>query len=322
MTTPFLLVVATLIAAILALRFAFPNRFVRLGIRIVRRLCGFRTRSLDVDGTAWPYLVAGPESAPVLMLLHGFGGDKDNWPLYARHLRRACRIVIPDLPGFGDNVRNPAADYRIAAQVPRLHEFINAMGIDRLHLGGNSMGGALALKYTLTYPARVLTLALLNNAGIDGGRKSDIEIAADRGESPLTVSSLDEFDELMALITYRPIPLPRVVKRVIGEEAIRRQQFLHRIFVSLLEEFRQQPFNDQLSALATPTLVIWGQYDRLIDVSCAHVMAAKIPDCTCVIFADTGHVPMLERPDEAAARHLGFLDAYVRQTLSTGAAAA
>ncbi len=317
-----LLFIALLFAAVLVLRFAHPELFVRLGIGAVRRLCGFRTRRIDIEGKTWYYLEGGAASGPVLMLLHGFGGDKDNWPLYARRLRSRYRVVIPDLPGFGESERDLAADYRIAAQVDRLHAFVNGMGIERMHVGGNSMGGALALKYALTHPTRVLTLALLNNAGINGAKKSDLEIAAERGESPLTVASLGEFDDLMAFITYRPIPLPRVVKQVIGEEAIRRKPLLDRIFLSLFQEFRQEPLDDELSSLAPPTLIIWGRHDRLIDVSCARIMAERIPDNRCVILEQTGHVPMLERPDVTAALHRDFLEEYERSQQISQAAAA
>lgn len=307
MTTPFLLVVATLIAAILALRFAFPNRFVRLGIRIVRRLCGFRTRSLDVDGTAWPYLVAGPESAPVLMLLHGFGGDKDNWPLYARRLAREYRVYVPDLPGFGANAKNPDADYSTTAQARRLLRFLDVLGCERAHVGGNSMGGLIALRLALMAPERVASLALLNNAGVRGSKRSELELAAERGESPLTVSTREEFEQLLSFVTHRRVPLPGVVRQVLSDFAIAQHDFWDTIFWGLFEEISNAPLNDELAAIRAPTLIIWGRHDRLIDVSCCEVLKGGIADSECVIFEDIGHLPMLERPRASSAAHLAHL---------------
>ncbi len=308
MTNAVLAIAAVLFVAFLAVYFVFPERFVEVLRHVVRRACRLRTRSIDVDGDTWHFLEGGPVSGEVLLLLHGFGGDKDNWPLYAFKLARRYRVIIPDLPGFGDSRRDGTADYRIAAQAVRLREFIRALGIERLHVGGNSMGGFLALKFALVYPETVTTLALLNNAGVRGTNKSELELAAERGESPLTVSNMQEFEELLAFIVHRPILVPGALKRVLGENAIAHREFLDSIFWSLTEEIQDRPLNDELHRVSAPTLILWGRHDRLIDVSCAEVMARKIPDNRCIVFEGTGHVPMLECPAEASRIHLEFLN--------------
>jgi pimeloyl-ACP methyl ester carboxylesterase len=155
-------VAIVLLAVFLVAYVAFPKRLVAIGLSAARRLCGFRSRSIEVNGDAWHYLEGGPESAETLVLLHGFGADKDNWPLYGRALKKDYRVFIPDLPGFGQSTRRPDADYRIGAQTERLQSYIRAMGIDKFHIAGNSMGGCLALNYALTYPGHVHTVALLN----------------------------------------------------------------------------------------------------------------------------------------------------------------
>lgn len=312
--TSVIVAIAALFAALVIFRFSRPKAFVRFLLLATRRVLGFRTRSIDVGGTRWPYLVGGPESGEVLLLLHGFGGDKDNWPLYARSLRRSYRVIIPDLPGFGENARDPDADYGMPAQAERLLEFVEALGIDSFHIGGNSMGGFLALRFTLAYPARILSLALLNNAGVTGETKSELEIATEKGESLLTVSSREEFDRLMAFIVYRPIPLPGVIKQTLCNDLIAHQPFMDRIFWALFEEIQSQPLNDRLASVVAPTLIMWGRQDRLIDVSCTDVMKARIPDSRCVVFEETGHVPMLERPAESAAVHLEHLNAHCAAT--------
>ncbi len=307
MTIAVLAIATGLFVAFLLLYFVFPERLVGGLRRLIRRACRLRLRSIDVAGETWPFLEGGPAAGEVLLLLHGFGGDKDNWPLYAFKLTSRYRVIIPDLPGFGESRRDAAADYRIAAQTARLREFIRALGIERLHVGGNSMGGFLALKFALTYPETVRTVALLNNAGVAGTRKSELELAAERGESPLTVSNMREFDELLAFIVHRPILVPGPVKRVLGNDAIAHREFLDSIFWSLSEEIQSRPLNDELHRLSAPTLILWGRHDRVIDVSCAEVMAQTIPENRCIVFEDTGHVPMLECPAEASRIHLEFL---------------
>lgn len=303
-----LIAAAALIVVVVVFRFAYPRRFLHLVLLAVRRITGFRTRSIEFQGTRWPYLEGGPETADALFLLHGFSGDKDNWPMYARYLRKNYRVIIPDLPGFGDNARDPNGDYRMDAQARWLLAFADAMGIDRFHVGGNSMGGFIALKFTLKYADRILSLALLNSAGVLGKTKSELQIATENGESLLTVSSPEEFDRLLKFIVYRPLPLPGFIKQPYCEDLIAHRPFLESIFWSMAEELLDKPLNDQLPAIVAPTLVIWGRQDRLIDVSCVDVLKTRIPKNRCVVFEETGHVPMLERPAKSAAVHLQFLN--------------
>jgi len=305
------LAAAGLIIAVLVMLFVFPKQFVALLLLGTHRLFGFKTRSIDVDGIAWPYLEGGPESGEPVVLLHGFGGDKDNWPLYARFLRGKYRVVIPDLPGFGENAKDPDSDYGIDPQAKRLHRFVESMGIDRCHIAGHSMGGFLALRYALDYPSRVITITLLNNAGVSSLNKSEVELAAERGESLLVTSSLEEFDKLIDFIMHKPIPMPRIIKREIGKLAIAQKSFWESIFWSLFDDSKKRPLDDQLHEINAPTLIIWGRHDRVIDVSCTDVMTAKIPVNHCVVFEDVGHVPMLECPAQSASAHLEFLNQHL-----------
>ncbi|MDH3352310.1 MAG: alpha/beta hydrolase [Gammaproteobacteria bacterium] len=308
MSSAIVLVASGLLVAGLVAYFVFPAHLVKLLVRAARLVTGFRSRSVDVDGDTWPYLEGGPESAEIVVLLHGFGGDKDNWPLYARYLRGKYRVIIPDLPGFGENSRKSGADYRMAPQAARLHKFVRAMGIDRFHIAGNSMGGFLALQYALAYPSDVITIGLLNSAGVSSTNKSEVELAAARGENLLVVSSLDEFDKLMNFIAHKSIPLPGIIKREIGKRAIAEKEFLDPIFWALFESIIDRPLDERLHEIAAPTLIIWGRHDRVIDVSCTELMTARIPDNHCVVFADAGHIPMLECPAEAASAHLDYLN--------------
>jgi len=298
-----------LLVAFIVLRLVFPEHLAALLLRAVRRFAGLWARNVDVDGVTWPYLDGGLESGEVVILLHGFGGDKDNWPLYARYLRKEFRVIAPDLPGFGENGRDPDpdADYRISTQVRRLRKFVEAMGIDRFHIAGNSMGGYLALEYALAYPSSVITMMLLNNAGVSSINKSEVELAAHSGENVLVVSSLQELDKLLKLIMYRPMPIPAVLKQHIGKQLIDQRSFLDRIFWSLYDDNLNRPLDDQLHNVSVPTLIVWGRCDRVIDVSCTEIMKERIPQNQCIVFEKTGHVPMLECPAQTASAHQEFI---------------
>ena len=307
MTTSVLIAIAVAVAALLLLRYLNPRLLVRWLLLATRRLLGFRTRFIDVGDVTWSFLEGGRRSADTVVLVHGFGADKDNWPMYGRRLAREYHVIIPDLPGFGESSKDPAASYDGATQAARLLRFIDALQLERVHLAGNSMGGLIALRFALAYPERLISLALLDNAGVLGTKRSELELAAARGENPLTVSSVAEYDELLSFVMRKPPPLPGVVKQVLADNAIAHQTLWDSIFWPLRDEMLNRPLNEQLGDIKAPTLVMWGRHDRLIDVSCVEVLAAGLPDNECLVFEGIGHLPMLELPGSSSAAHLAHL---------------
>ncbi len=293
--------------AFAGLYFFYPARLFALIIGLVRRWGRMSAKSVVVDGITWPYLEGGPPDGEVIVMVHGFGGDKDNWLLYARHFTKRYRVIVPDLPGFGDNVRDPGLNYGGTAQTERLHAFFTELGLENIHLAGNSMGGFIALNCALTYPDRLKSLTLIDNAGVTSTHKSELEIAIDEGENPLVATSPEDFDRLLDFIMHKRIPSPKFMKQAMLEIQIRNHDLLDAIFWQIIDEALNHSLTDRLGDVATPTLVIWGRHDRLIDVSCAAVMAAAIPDNRVVILEDAGHVPMIESPQQSAEHHLKLI---------------
>ncbi len=303
----FLLLLLVLGVAFAGVYYLLPARLVALVVGIVRRGARMSEKSVVVAGNSWPYLEGGPPDGEVVVMLHGFGGDKDNWPLYARYFTRRHRVIAPDLPGFGNNTRDPELNYGGVTQTERLHAFINELGLDNIHLAGNSMGGYIALNYALTHPQGVKTLTLIDNAGVDSINKSELELAIDEGKNPLVATSLEDFDRLLDFIMHKRIPSPRIMMKAFYAVQQRHREFLDGIFWQFSDEALNQPLTERLGELSMPTLVIWGRHDRLIDVSCTDVMAAKIPDNKVVILEDAGHVPMIEFPRVTARHHIELI---------------
>ena len=286
----------------------FPARLVALVIGMVRRWGRMSAKSVVVDGVTWPYLEGGPPDGAVVVLIHGFGGDKNNWPLYARYLTKRYRVIAPDLPGFGENVRNPEWHYGGVAQTERLHAFLTELGLDDIHLAGNSMGGFIALHYALTHPGKLRSLTLIDAAGVTSTHKSELELAIDEGKNLLVATSLDDFDRLMKFVMHKRIPSPRFMMQAMLEVQIQNHEFLDGIFWAITDEALHDPLTERLGEVSTPTLILWGRHDRVIDVSCADVMAAGIPDNKVVILEDVGHVPMIESPRETAQHHQRLIE--------------
>lgn len=292
----------------------FPEHLVALVLGTVRKWGRMSAKSVVVDGITWPYLEGGPTDGEIVVLLHGFGGDKNNWPLYARYLTKKYRVIAPDLPGFGENVRDPDWHYGGTAQTERLHAFFTELGLDNVHLAGNSMGGFIGLVYALTYPDRLKSLTLIDAAGVTSTNKSELELAIDEGKNPLVATSMDEFDRLMDFVMHKRIPSPRFMMQAMLEIQIRHREFLDNVFWSITDEALHDPLTERLGEISMPTLIIWGRHDRVIDVSCAVVMAAGIPDNRVVILEDAGHIPMIESPRETAIHHIRLIEDSCNQT--------
>ena len=301
-----LLVIAVVATALLYV--AWPATLFRWLIALSRRFARVKWKSIDVDGVTWPYLDGGPPDAEVVLLVHGFGAEKDHWLAYARLFSRRFRVVIPDVPGFGEATRSPDLDYAIGKQAERLDDFLEALGISRCHAAGNSMGGYIALTLALQNPARLQSLTLLNNAGVQGSGRSELEEAVGRGESPLVMRSPDDVDRLLAFTMVRPLKIPGRFKQVVFDQVAAHIDFLDDVFRTLSRDHMGAPLNDKLPEVRIPTLVIWGRHDRLIDVSCVEVLQSGIPNCESHIFEDLGHMPMVEAPIRTARHHKAFLD--------------
>ncbi|MEY4271118.1 MAG: lipase 1 [Pseudomonadota bacterium] len=300
---------AFLLLAILVLYLFFPRLLFDRARRALRSRAGVRPQTISVDGVNWPYLEGGNAAGPPLVLVHGFGGDKDNWVFYAPLLKSEYRLIFPDMPGFGDSIRDVALNYDIKTQAARLRSFLDAVGIDRCHLGGNSMGGCIALRFAIDFPDRLSSLTLFNNAGVLGTDDSELQALfdADPTANPLVPANLADLDRLMGFIAVNPRPIPGQFKKIMYDDFVANRALLDKIFHGMAEELLNNPMNDELGKVRAPTLIIWGRQDRLIDVTCAEVQHAGIKNSQLAIFENVGHIPMIEDPAACAAVHRPFL---------------
>lgn len=297
------------IAGLAVLMAAFPEDATRVAFSLERQLSGLEAKTIELDGHTWHYLEGGAADAPVLVLVHGFGGDKDNWTRFSATLVDEYRVIAPDLPGFGESPRDPERDHSISAQSDWLQGFVAALKIDRYHIGGNSMGGHIAAFHAHQYPQRIESILLLNNAGVDAPNPSEMWLAVQRGENPLILDSPDDFDRLLDFVSHKKPFLPWPAKDVLAQKSFQHSGFNRRIFEQYKDD-RSAGLEPLLSDIRQPVLIIWGEYDRVLDVSSIDVMRPLLPQASVIVMEDTGHLPMLERPEETAAHYLEFLRAH------------
>ena len=304
-----LVLIALPLLALLLTYLLAPRILFDFAVKSLRSKGGLVQKSVKVGDITWPYLEGGNPAGKPLVLVHGFGGDKDNWSFYAPHIKRDYRLIFPDLPGFGENDRSFAPDYSVQAQTERLRLFLDALGIDKCHLGGNSMGGGIALRFAFEHPERLLSLTLFNNLGVTGTVESDLQNMVETGSNanPLVPRTLADVNALLGFVAHKPRWIPAQFKRLLLADIAPHQALLDKIFGQILEEAQNQPFNDRLGEIKVPVQIIWGRHDQLIHVSCANVQHEGIAGSELAIFEDIGHVPMIEKPAEVAQRHLAFL---------------
>jgi hypothetical protein len=138
------LLAIVLIAGAAGFVYLEPEKATRSFFNQQRHSAGLVRKEVELPGGLRCVYLEGGRGEP-LMLIHGFGADKDTFVRVARHLTPHYHLIVPDVPGFGESAHPPAADYAPPAQVERLRALAKALGVGRLHLGGNSMGGQIAM---------------------------------------------------------------------------------------------------------------------------------------------------------------------------------
>jgi pimeloyl-ACP methyl ester carboxylesterase len=292
-----------LVAAGVALYFYFsPEQLVRRALDYERGLAGLVRREIELPGGLRYVYLEGGRGEP-LLLLHGFGADKDNFVRVAKYLTPRYRVIIPDHIGFGESARPAKADYAPRAQAERLRALARALGVSKPHLGGNSMGGHIALTYAALYPREVASLWLLAPAGVWSAPPSETRRRIEAtGQNPMIVKNEEEFARLVAFVTAEPLPIPRRFLDVLAQERIRNQDLERRIFKQLGEDSVEQ----RIRGLATPALIVWGAQDRVLHPGSAGVLQQLLTRSDAILMPGVGHLPMVEQPEQCALDYLRF----------------
>lgn len=273
-------------------------------IGLNRWMAGLSAREISVAGHRLHYLDGG-RGEPVL-LLHGIFAEKDHWVDFARHLTRHHRVIVPDLPGFGESERHEDQPYGYAHQVPRLQALLDALALPRLHVAGSSMGGALGAMLALAQPERVASLAFIGAPhGLRSPVPSETDLLIDRGHAPLVARDSHEFDALLARLFERRPWLPWPIRRAACADAIGRAASNLRLWHEHLGD--RHALQLGLAAVQTPLLALWGRRDRVFHVSGVRSLRRQRPDAEIEVLEGLGHLPMMEDPPRMATRYLRFV---------------
>lgn len=231
-------------------------------------------------------------AGPDVLFIHGTGGNGKTWFNQLRRLGESFRAIALDLPGYGES-ELPASIESNDDYAAFVSEWMEVAGWDHAVVVGSSMGGRVCLQLALDHPERVDGLVLVNSSGI---RVPGVETLSPGDVSP---------EEFMQAIFYRPSPV--VVRAGAATSAT---------WLATMEKLTSRPLRDmtpRLAEIRVPTLVVWGDHDRVLPPAFAHAFHRGIPGSRLVMIERAGHVPMMERPGEVNEALGEFLSAVRRE---------
>lgn len=262
------------------------------------------SKKILIDNHPVYYFEAG--QGPTIVLVHGLFANKEQWkrmiPLLAAH---HYHVIAPDLPGYGKSLGFSFDDYQLNKQVTLLHDFVNKLHPHQFHIAGNSMGGAISALFTLKYPNDILSLTFIGSPlGITSPKPSETDQLFARGFNPFLPTTQKQFNQLMDLLfVHKPIIPQPIVDHTIHENIVDRER--KKKIIELVHQY--QHLLDKPINFPTPVLIIWGDKDKIFDVSGAYKLHHNIRKSTLVILKNTGHLPHIDCANSTAHAYENFL---------------
>lgn len=286
------------------------EKLFQLSVFAERSLAGLTLKQVNIRDGEIAYLEGG--TGETLVLLHGFGANKDNWNRLAMHLTSDYNIIALDLPGFGDSVKNINLAHDVSSQVKRVNEFITVLGLTQFHIGGNSMGGYIAGNYAASFPDGILSLWLLDPLGVDSAPKSEMFEMISQKQRPLVLAkNKPEYEALISSVFYQAPFMPDFFISELAKQAEKDFLLHSKIFESIHHISHSQisfpsPLDKTLAAAPMPVLITWGDKDRILHPEGAKRLAEVIPKSKVHMMKNVGHLPMIEEPAATAEQFLAF----------------
>jgi len=296
-----LLVLAT------ALLVARPDTLIDIDYARQRITAGLASSTLQVDDHRWTYAHTAADSsdAPLIVMVHGFTGSKENWYPLARALDGRYALAVPDLPGWGETQRIDGADYGYVAQAARVARFIeriNPGGARPVVLLGHSMGGGIAALVAAQRPDLVSRVGLLDAAGV---RFADNRFGKDvlAGNNPFAVTDARTLDRYVDTVFFDDAAKPWIpwpASRAYIARRVRDAAFEQRVLDGIGRGPQGFMPGNAATRIRQPALLLWCKQDAVIDASALDLYGARIPQATRVLLDGCGHMSLMERPDDVA----------------------
>jgi 4,5:9,10-diseco-3-hydroxy-5,9,17-trioxoandrosta-1(10),2-diene-4-oate hydrolase len=244
---------------------------------------------------------------PCVLFLHGSGPGasgysnfKRNYPVFAAAGHHAVAL---DYPGYGYSSKPSNIDYSTGFYVDEIHDFVTGIGLGKIIPVGNSLGGLLALAYTLAHPDIVPKLILMAPGGLaEGSTYIPYQVGLAAMFRWVAERPTDEksFRNVLGLLMFDP-------SRVSDEAVAERFPIALEQPSEVWTRMKVGHLTDRLSEIRCPILCFWGAKDKFIPVSHAQILLDRAPDVRLAVSNRCGHWYMIEQSEDFNAQSIAFL---------------
>jgi pimeloyl-ACP methyl ester carboxylesterase len=187
----------------------------------------------------------------------------------------------------------------------RLHKFAQAIELKKFHVAGNSMGGLFAGTYAVRYPDEIISVGLFDAAGVTSLKKSVVMKMMEKDENLLVLQDSNDLPRLISMLFTNPPSLPYPLKKVFIDTALANRKFYEKERKEIFPDFYS--LEKELQNIRAQTLILWGDQDKILDVSSVVAFEKGLRNHKTVIIKDCGHLPMIEKPQETATHYIDFI---------------
>lgn len=269
---------------------------------------GLEKKSITLDFGEIVYLENDVKSDATLVFLHGFGGNKDTWVRTIAEWDDRYHVIVIDLPGHGESVSKNTLGYTITEQAERLHLFLEAKKLKDIYLFGHSMGGAVALRYAGSHAENLKALIFIDAMGLEQTKSDGVKLVEQSDKNPLyDVCTNERLETLLDYSMYKPPYIPDIIKEALLQDKCSRRDLEKVLYEDMYKDVCC--LNDIAKRIHIPTLILWGDKDRMTHVDNATLFHDTIKGSKLVIFKEIGHVPILEDSEKTA----DVIDEFIKQ---------
>ncbi|WP_312969239.1 alpha/beta fold hydrolase [Acinetobacter gerneri] len=276
-----------------------------------RAWAGLRSKTLRVGDVVWSYSEGGNPNAPTVLLLHGLASDRDSWNRIAHDLTPSYHVIIPDLPSSGRTQIPSNLDLSINNVTEQLRRFLEATrSTNNLNIAGHSLGGSVALFYASKYPDDTRSLLLMSIGGPFTSSNTTY-LSNPVYLKQLIVAQPGDLDFVNRKVMVNPPFIPSIIKKEQEKSFIKDSQETAKVIEELSninKYYNRAAFTKMLHEIKSPTLIIWGKQDQIVNVEIANELKGMLKNAEApVLLNHVGHVPILEADQLVIQNYLPFL---------------
>lgn len=297
-----LVLIGLSIIAVGTIYFIYPGVILTAVQTMAANNAGLEHRQVDINGYKAHYFEGGSENQTTLVLIHPFADDKNSFVTSVRELTNDYRVILPDLQAHGNNKQVLGRDYSIEGQVDFIESVLQKLNANRVFIGGNEMGGHIALAYAANSPEKTLGLVLLNSTGVHINNTSSYTPFPNQVDSAY-------FSQKFAQLYVTPPAYPKPVLQHLANQLNPRISF----FNSMLKQVdagKNFQLRDTVQSIKAPTLILWGQQDPSLSSDDARLLQQSLTKAQLINFDNAGRSPQFEIPDRVTSELSIFLKGF------------